>query len=127
MSQELIVNWLNRVSETITQRDLDAHMALVSKQVKVYGIPGQALIDYRGWKKRRQYELEHDKLAGLEYRDLRIKTITLRRLGFEVTESMHGKNGRHIMIHKDVMLEQERDNEWRVVEETVRDWTLVER
>ena len=127
MSQELIVNWLNRLSESVRQRDLEAHMALVSKRVKVYGIPGQPLIDYRGWEQRRRHELQHSKLESLEYRDLKIKVISLRRLGFAVTETMRGSNGRHILIQKDILLEQEADNEWRVVEETIRDWTLVER
>lgn len=127
MSQELIVNWLNEVSESIKQRDLQAHMALVSRRVKVYGIPGHALIDYKGWEQRRRFELQHNKLASLEYRNLKIKTISLRRLGFEVIETMRGNSGRHIMIIKDILLEQERDKVWRVVEETIRDWTLVEK
>ena len=127
MSQKLIVNWLNRMTESVQQRDLEAHMALVSKRVTVYGIPGQAQIGYRDWEQRRRYELQHNKLFTLEYQDMKIKVISLRRLGFAVTEIMHGSDGRNILIRKDILLEQEADDEWRVVEETIRDWTLVER
>ena len=125
MSQELILNWLNRMSESVKKRDLDAHMALVSKKVLVYGIPEQASLGYYDWKRRRRNEFYKNRLASLTYSNLNIKTITMRRLGFQVTETMQATTGQKVLIDKEMILEQEADNEWRVVEETIKHWHRI--
>jgi len=122
MSQELIINWLKRLSESVKNRDLETHMGLVSKKVRVYGIPNQASLGYQDWYRRRRNEFNNNRLASLSYNNLNIKTITLRRLGFQVTEIMQATNGQQIQINKDILLEQEEDNQWRVVEETIQQW-----
>jgi len=123
MSQELILNWLNELSETVKERDLERHMALVSKKVQVYGLPSEKIVDYRGWLRRRKSEFNRKILIGIEYTDLNIKTITLRRLGFNIVETMHAHNGKRIIIQKEIMLELEDNDKWRVVEETIKDWS----
>ena len=111
MSQELILNWLNRMSESVKKRDLNTHMGLVSKKVLVYGIANQESLGYFDWKQRRRNEFYKNHLASLTYSDLNIKTISLRRLGFQITEVMQATTGYKIHIDKDVILEQEADNE----------------
>ena len=120
MSQEVILNWLNHMSESVKQRDLDTHMGLVSRKVQVYGIPNQESLGYADWQRRRRNEFEQNRLASLTYSDMKIKTITLRRLGFEITEIMQANPGQKIPIDKEIILEQESDNQWRVVEETIK-------
>ena len=112
MSQELILNWLNRMSESVKNRDLETHMGLVSKKIKVYGIPNQETLGYRDWYRRRRNEFNNNRLANLSYNNLNIKTISLRRLGFQVTEIMHATNGQQIQINKEILLEQEEDKQW---------------
>ena len=97
-------------------------MGLVSKKVLVYGIPDQESLGYYDWKKRRRNEFNRNSLASLTYNNLSIKTIGLRRLGFQVTEIMQATNGQRIQIDKEIILEQEKDNQWRVVEETIKHW-----
>lgn len=125
MSQELILNWLDRMSESVKQRDLDAHMELVSKKVLVYGIPNRETLGYNDWKQRRRNEFTRQRLASLTYSNLNIKTITLRRLGFEVTEIMQATTGQRVQLEKEILLEQEADNAWRVVEETIKNWHRI--
>ena len=122
MSQELILNWLEQLSESVKQHDLDAHMALVSKKVRVYGLPSNNIVNYQGWKKRRGNEFERNLLASLSFSNLNIKTITLRRFGFQVTETMLATNGKSLSIDKEIILELEDDEQWRVVEETIKKW-----
>lgn len=122
MSQELIRNWLKSMSDSVKNRDLESHMELVSKKVQVYGIPNHDVLGYKDWYRRRRNEFNNKRLAGLSYNNLNIKTITLRRLGFEVTELMQAANGQQIQIEKQIILEQEEDKQWRVVEETILQW-----
>ena len=100
-------------------------MGLVSKKVLIYGIPNQESLGYYDWKNRRRNEFNNNRLASLTYSNLNIKTITLRRLGFEVTETMQATTGQKVQIDKEIILEQEADNEWRVVEETIKHWQRV--
>jgi hypothetical protein len=125
MSQEFILNWLKRLSESVENRDLAAHMGLVSKKVRVYGIPNQESLGYQDWYRRRRNEFNNNRLASLSYNNLNITTITLRRLGFQVTEIMQATNGQQIQINKDILLEQEEDKQWRVVEETIQQWQHI--
>ena len=127
MSQELIQNWLARLRDSVARRDLEAHMALVSDKVQVYGIPGQAVVDHAGWRRRRDNEFRHDRLASLAHENIRIKIISLRRLGFEVDEIMTATAGPVLRLHKTILLEEEDDGQWRVVEETVHDWRIEQR
>ena len=126
MSQELIRNWLNSMSDSVKNRDLESHMELVSKQVQVYGVPNQGVLGYKDWYRRRRNEFKNNRLASLSYKNLSIRTITLRRLGFSITEFMQATNGQQIKIDKDIMLEQEQDKQWRVVEETIKQWHHIE-
>ena len=125
MSQQVILNWLDRLSDSVKKRDLDAHMGLVSKKVLVYGVPDQESLGYYDWKRRRRNEFYKNRLASLTYSELTIKTITLQRLGFQITEVMQATTGQKVQIEKEIVLEHESDNEWRVVEETITNWHRI--
>lgn len=124
--QEMIYQWLDSMSRSVSARDLEQHMSLVSQHVKVYGVPGQDAIDYSGWRQRRQNEFAHNLLARLSYKVIRIKTQALRRVAFEVEETMAARNGKAVVLDKDIMLELEADEKWRVVEEKIRHWKIQE-
>ena len=124
MPQTIIGNWLEQLTRSVETRDLAAHMALVSQRVQVYGLPGGQIVDYSQWKKRRYTEFSQAQLLALSYQLLNIKTITSRRLGFHVEETMQACNGMCIFIDKDIILEREADDHWRVVEERIHHWKL---
>lgn len=125
MSQEVISQWLDNMSKSVSMRDLEKHMSLVSPYVRVYGVPGQKVIDYEGWRQRRKYEFDNNLLTRLSYKLVRIKTQALRRLAFQVEETMAASNGQSVLLNKDIMLELEPDNKWRVVEEKIRKWKIT--
>jgi len=124
MSQTIIGNWLEQLTRSVEKRDLDAHMRLVSERVQVYGLPGGQIINYNQWKKRRYTEFSQAQLLALGYRLLNIKAITSRRLAFHVEETMQACNGMCVFIDKDIILELETDDQWRVVEENIHHWKL---
>lgn len=125
MEHELarIQRWLDDMSISVATRDLGAHMALVSPNVRVYGLPGKNdSIGYADWERRRRHELSSGLLSRLDYESVRIKTIALRRLVFSVTEYMHAQTGAVVEIEKNIVLEHEDDRCWRVVEEVIGQW-----
>jgi len=126
MALHIAEDWLNAVSDSVKNKDINAHMRLISKHVHVYGIPGIKSLNYQQWLYRRHNEFLHDRLYGLKYKIIRIKNDQLRRLGFEVEEQMIATEGNAYIIHKDILLEREQDDNWRVVEEKIYSWQKLE-
>lgn len=119
---QVIYEWQEAMSRTIGERDLPNHMELISKKVEVFGNPSKDHINYAGWYKRRKNEFEKQSVICVSYANTRIKTITLRRIIFNVNESIVGTDGRIITLNLDVILEREDDDKWRLVEQNIRSW-----
>ena len=125
MSELDIRKWLSNISETVASKDLDKHMDLISENVMVYGMPSGKTLNYADWRKRRESEFKRNLIKNLAYDNLQIKNFGLRRLIFTIQEVMNGTNGDIAIINKQVVLEQEQDDQWRVVEETIKNWKFL--
>ena len=125
MSELDIQKWLSNITETVKARDLHKHMSLVSENVVIYGMPKGNTLNYADWYNRRKSEFERGVLKDLTYHNLQIRNFGLRRLIFDIEEIMDGANGDMAVINKQVILEQEQDEQWRVVEETIKDWKFL--
>ena len=126
MALHIAEDWLNAISDSVHKKDINDHMRLISKHVHVYGIPGIESLNYQQWLYRRHNEFLHDKLHSLQYKIIRIKKDQLKRLGFEVEEQMIATTGKAYIINKDILLEREEDDNWRVIEETINSWQQME-
>lgn len=124
LAEHTIQAWCLGMTDSVKKRDLAAHMAHVSRRVRVYGIPGKEAIDFRAWETRRRNEFDNEELLALNYQQTRLVSSTQRRLRFNTNETTVGKSGRMLQLNKNIILEVETDGIWRVVEETVTDWTL---
>jgi hypothetical protein len=116
-AQKIVQQWLDDVSYSVATWDLDAHMKLVSRQVKVSGIPQIGSIDYNGWKVRRKNEFEQKLLRSLTYQVYKVISASDDRLRFAVEETMKGNNGKTLVIDKLITLGKEEDGKWRVQQE----------
>lgn len=125
MSENDIRKWLSNITNTVETKDLQNHMDLVSENVVVYGMPSGKKLNYADWRSRRKSEFQRDLIRTLSYNHLKIKNIGLRRLIFEIEEIMDGTSGDLAIINKKIVLEEEQDNKWRVVEETIKNWKFV--
>jgi len=125
MSELDIRKWLSNIAETAKNKDLQKHMELVSENVVVYGMPSGKTLNYSDWYNRRKSEFQRNLLKDLTYNNLKVKTYGLRRLIFDIEEVMDGTNGDMAVINKQIILEQEQDERWRVVEETIKNWKFL--
>jgi len=125
MSELDIRKWLSNITETVKNRDLKKHMDLVSENVVIYGMPKGNTLNYADWYSRRKNEFERGILKDLSYHNLQVKNFGLRRLIFSIEEIMDGNSGDMAVINKQVILEQEKDEQWRVVEETIKNWKFI--
>jgi hypothetical protein len=124
IAEQTVAAWCIGMSDSVKQSDLDMHMGYVSQRVKVYGVPSKDTIDYRDWKKRRKFEFANDATLALNYQKVRLISSTQRRIRFSTTETTVAKNGKMLVLNKNIILEREDDGVWRVVEENVTDWQI---
>lgn len=118
-AREIAQHWLDALTFSVATWNLDAHMALVSAQVKVKGLPGIEVVDYDGWKERRQNEFSKKLLRSLSYRLHTIASQGEDRLLFTVVETMKSNQGQTITVDKAINLRREEDGRWRVVQERI--------
>ncbi len=119
---QIIHKWQEAMTKTVSDKNLPVHMELISKKVEIFGNPSKEHINYAGWYKRRKNEFEKQNVICISYANTKIRTITQRRIIFNVNESIVGTDGRIIMLNQDVILEREDDDQWRLVEQNVRSW-----
>lgn len=122
--RQIIDHWLVAMTDSIKQRDLDAHMRLVNPRVQVYGMPSKAVIDYNEWRSRRQADFDSGELLSVNYALQRIITSMPRRITFTARETLLDKRNKAVILDKTITLEKEDDTVWRVVEETIKGWKV---
>lgn len=118
-SQNIIKRWLNELAYSAATWDLEAHMALVSKKVMVFGIPGIESVDYNGWRQRRRNEFNKKLLHSLSHRNITLLSENPQAISFSVYEQMRDSKKKCIEVGKEVTLHLEGDGQWRVVREQV--------
>ena len=120
----IVETWTFQIAETIKQRDINAHMQLVSADVQVYGMPSKAVIRYDEWRERRQVEFKTGEVQSVSYVIERIISSMPRRITFSARENLLNNKRKVIIIDKTIILEKEDDNVWRVVEQTIKKWKV---
>ena len=124
IDRQTVHAWCLDMSQSIKQADLDRHMELVSKKIKVYGMPSKGVIDYKEWRSRRKFEFQNESLIAINYQDIQMIGSSARRLRFSANQTMLGKDGKMVILDKKIILELEEDGIWRVVEENVNSWRV---
>jgi hypothetical protein len=118
-TREVAQRWLDDLAYSAATGNLEAHMALVSREVKVRGVPGHDTIDYRGWKERRRNEFSNRLLRSLTYRLHDIIAQEEGSLLFTVVETMRSHQGQTITVDKAIKIRREEDGIWRVILEWI--------
>jgi len=124
IAEQTIHAWCIDLSRSIQQQDIDKHMQLVSQRVQVYGMPTKDTINFRQWKSRRKNEFVNDTLLAINFKEVRLISSTPKRLRFNTQETMLGKDGKMVLLDKNITLELEEDETWRVIEEKVNSWRV---
>lgn len=119
MSEDIIKQWLNEVSRTVATKDLNAHLDLISRNVKLTGVPGFDLIDYASWASQCQHEFSNNLIRSVAYNGLQVRATATNRIMFKTLETVTAADGTHNAQGIEVLLEKEPDGKWRVVQERI--------
>jgi ketosteroid isomerase-like protein len=96
-----------------------SHMALISRDVSVYGVPGFDVIGYEDWARQCQHEFDEGLLKCVSYEGLRIVTATPGNVLFKTTETVEGTDGTVNRQGLEILIRKEADGKWRVLQERI--------
>jgi hypothetical protein len=116
VSKVLVQNWLDKLAHTATNGNVDAHLELISQQINIVDIEKKQCLDYSDWAEYCRQRYQADSQVLVEYRDIRIKTMTPARVKFVATETVEApdqvdRRGTEFIIQR------EDDGIWRAVQE----------
>ena len=118
---DIIGAWMLNCCKTINEYDHKAHMNLISKTVKVYGIEGYDVIGYDDWYAQCEHEFSQKIIKEASYDGLHIKKVDDNRIYFSTVEIIDATDGSSTKHGIDIVLSKEQDGEWRVTEERLLD------
>ncbi len=116
-AEQIAQHWMDSCCQTIKDYDHAAHMNLISKQVKVLGVPGYDVISYADWYSQCEYEFSEKLIDQTSYQGLKIRDSDANRVKFLTNETIHTNDGTVESNPIEVLLAKEDDDQWRVIEE----------
>jgi hypothetical protein len=70
-SKIIAQQWLDASALTASNNDFDAHFNLISKKVRVTGVPGFESISYDDWARAAEKDFKEGVLQGVSYEGLK--------------------------------------------------------
>lgn len=119
-SLNIAQQWLSRLSFSAATWNLDDHMALISQDVQVHGLPAVGIVDYAGFKRRRHNEFQKKLLLSITHKGLQLLESQGEQIKFAVKETLKSTRGESFVLDKEIRLRRESDGMWRAVHETIR-------
>ena len=93
MSEAIAQQWLQAAASTANNKDHTAHMALISKKVRLQGIPGYENIGYEDWAAQTKHEFEQNILKAVHYTGFKLVTATDSHILFKTFETVEANDG----------------------------------
>lgn len=118
-AEQIAEQWLTDAAETAAQKDLERHMGMISRRVRVEGVPGFDDIDYDKWYEQCSHQFENSMIQSVAYKGFNLVSASDTAILFTVFETVVGADG---TVNEQVVeksLEKEPDDAWRLVQERV--------
>lgn len=115
--EQIAQQWMDDCCQTIARYDHAAHMNLISRQVKVFGIPGFDVIGYDDWFSQCEYEFNDKLIRQASYQGLKIRQSNDQQIMFLTNESVSAADGTVDSHPIEIVLTLEDDGHWRVTQE----------
>jgi len=111
--------FLEIMAETANNHNFEAHMNLISKDVKVYGVPNFEVINYNDWYNQCKQEFEDKLLTRVSYQGLELIAKDPDKIMFFVIEIAEASDGHENVYCVEFTIQKEKDRQWRVVQERI--------
>ena len=111
--------WLDASAQTASNQDFDAHFNLISKKVRVTGVPGFESISYDDWARAAEKDFKEGLLESVSYEGLKMNAHNDTQIMFKTLETIFVNDGSKKTQGVEILLQLEEDNVWRVIQERV--------
>lgn len=111
--------FLSEMAQTANTHNLEAHMNLISKDVKVHGFPEFDLITYDDWFNQCKQEFENVLIVNVSYKDLHTLSETIDEIRFVAVETVEARDRQVNINCIEFIIRKESDEQWRVVHERI--------
>ena len=118
-AQQIAEQWLTDAADSAGQKNLKAHMAMISKRVSVQGVPGFDNIDYDIWYKQCRHQFENAMIKSIAYKGFNLVSSAESQINFTVLERVVGTDGSLNEQLVEMSLVKEEDDVWRLLQERV--------
>jgi len=116
---EIVDGWAIASCETLERRDIEAHMNLISKDVKVYGLANHEYVDYNFWHNQVDEQFSQGLVKSVRYYLHAVRADSDSLILFTAIEYLTDKDGSEHESPLEVALAREEDGVWRVIQEKV--------
>lgn len=113
MTAAILDNWLETFVATALARDLAGHMALISPEVLVFGVPGFDTLDYDDWYRQCEHEFPQGLISDIGYTKINVRTADAQRILFKSLETTQTTDGGQVSQGVEMLLQND-DGEWRL-------------
>jgi len=118
-ARQIAEQWLTHAAESAGQKDLKAHMGMISKRVSLQGVPGFDNIDYDAWYKQCRHQFKNAMIKSIAYKGFNLISSAETQILFTVFEMVVGTDGTLNEQIVEMSLEKEDDGVWRLAQERV--------
>lgn len=113
MSNPVVDAWLEQFVATALARDLGGHMAMISPQVMVFGVPGFDTLGYEDWFRQCEHEFPLGLITALEYSRVKLRTAGEQDILFKSLETTQTSDGGSLAQAVEMLLQRDGDN-WKL-------------
>ena len=111
--------WLAASALTASSHQFKEHFNLISKKVKVTGVPGYESVSYTDWARQSEQEFKDKLLRSVSYKGFKLLATNERQIMFKTVETIVTNDDTQKKQGIEVLLTREEDSVWRVTQERV--------
>ncbi len=118
-ANDVVSGWAMASCETLGRRDVEAHMDLISKEVKVFGLANHEFVDYNFWRNQIEEQFSQGLVKSVRYYLHSVRADSDSLILFTAIEYLTDKDGMEHESPIEVGIAKEEDGVWRVIHQKV--------
>lgn len=111
--------WLDASALTATNKQFDEHFNLISKKVRVTGVPGYESISYDDWSRASEKDFKDNVIEKVIYDGLNMNAHNDTQIMFKTLETIIVNDDIDKQHGVEILLEKEDDGVWRAIQQRV--------
>ncbi|MDD3449751.1 MAG: nuclear transport factor 2 family protein [Gammaproteobacteria bacterium] len=117
----IAARFLDEFAASVNAKDFAAHMALISEQASIKGLPGFDAIGYEEWARQCKHEFDEGILDHVDYNGLVLREHDAGRIVFATVETVRASDASVNTMGLEMEITREEDGNWRMTRQRLLD------